>query len=294
MIVSANVLLVLTVLLLYTWARKRKNYWKDRNVPHIESPLLLGNFASTFFLRESVTKAINRIYYHPKAQGQPFVGCHMFYKPALFIRDPGLVKHIMVNNFNDFSARFSPSDQEADPIGAYNLFQVRNPMWNTMRKKLTPVFTVAKMKLLFENVNSFGTKLNERLQMVLAARNAEVEIKQLAGLYLLDAISLVALAVETNALGQDMPSDFFRMMTKSFISNYWQNLSASSFWFLPDLFRKFKLAVFSKDFNNTLRTVFWESCNNRIESKTNRGDLIDALIDIKSQEQNETEAGKST
>lgn len=71
-------LFCLTVILVRLWAMRRKNYWKKHQMPHIESKLLLGNFASTFILKKCITDAFSNIC---KENEDHVVGkCHISFK----------------------------------------------------------------------------------------------------------------------------------------------------------------------------------------------------------------------
>lgn len=277
---------------LYLWALKRKNYWKDHNVPHVESPLLMGNFAKAMFLKESIITIMNRIYHDPLAKDQPFIGINVFHRPALILRDTELIKRIMVKDFNDFASRFTKGDVEGDPIGAQNLFQVENPTWKAMRQKLTPVFTSGKMKQWFQFVNLVGNNLNLKLQKN-SAIDQEFEVKELAGYYTLDGISLVALAADTNSLFAEVPSDVFLAISKTWSSSLWRKLQINSVFFLSDLTRLFKVTTFSASFDNLVREIFNAAWDERVKSGQSRGDLIDALIAVKKAEENDKDSSKT-
>lgn len=66
--------------LLYYWAKQKQNYWKDRNIPHVKSPLLLGHFFKTVILKQHNIDALTHLYDHPNAKGKPFVGINVFHK----------------------------------------------------------------------------------------------------------------------------------------------------------------------------------------------------------------------
>lgn len=274
------------------WGLKRKNYWRDHGVPHVESPIFWGTFGNPMFMKESVTSVMQRIYKHPNSKGQPFVGVNVFYKPAIFVRDPELVKRIMVKDFNDFSTRFTSGDPVIDPIGANNLFQVKNPIWRGMRTKLTPVFTSGKMRQWFRFVEIVGNNLNKRLHKMTPTELQQAEIRLLAGFYTLDGISLVALATETNSLSSEKPTDLLVAISKAWNVNYWRKIQINMVFFLQDLIRLFKVTTFSKAFDDFVRDIFNDAYNHRVQSGTTRGDLIDALIAVKKAEENEEDSSK--
>lgn len=169
--------------LVYYWAHQRQNYWKDRNVPHIKSPLLLGHFYKTVLLKENNVNAITRLYEHPNAKGQAFVGINVFHKPAILIREPELIKRVLIKDFQYFANRHVGADPVHDPISGLNLFQIKNPQWKDLRVKLSPIFTSGKMKQMFYMVENVGNELTEIVADLVKMGNPAVEIRTLLARY---------------------------------------------------------------------------------------------------------------
>lgn len=284
-------LFIASVGYLYFWALKRKNYWKDRNVPHIESPLLLGNVYKTFFMKEVITKAFDKIYYHPNAQGQPFVGINVFHKPSVFIRNPQLIKQIMVKDFNYFSQRHTRAPVDVDPISGLNLFQASNKLWRTLRVKLSPIFTSGKMKQMFYMVEKIGEVLNQELKKKIKV-NPIVEMRGLMAGFTIDSIALVAFATEANCLKEDETSEFKRVVITSLTSSYFNKLAVTSVFFFREAIKLLRLTVFSSDFNKFVERLFDEVMHERQKSGVVRNDLIDALLALKKAEAGNKDSGK--
>uniref|UniRef100_T1GXH4 Cytochrome P450 n=1 Tax=Megaselia scalaris TaxID=36166 RepID=T1GXH4_MEGSC len=96
---------------------------------------------------------VNKWYNHPAGKDQPFVGIHVFQKPGILVKDPELVKQVMIKDFNKFSNRFLAADFKNDPLAAFNLFFTKNPEWKMIRTKLSPVFTSGKIKQMFHLID---------------------------------------------------------------------------------------------------------------------------------------------
>lgn len=127
--------------LIYYWAHEKQNYWKVRNIPHIKSPFLLGHFYKTVLLKKSGISVLDYLYNHPEAKGKSFVGINVFHKPTILIRDPELIKRILIKDFQHFPNHHTGADPVYDPIAGKNLFQIKNPQWKELRVKLSPIFT---------------------------------------------------------------------------------------------------------------------------------------------------------
>lgn len=282
---SIILLTVVVGLLSYLFyvAHKRQNYWKDRNIPHITAPIW-GHVLKATALKENAADTLNNLYNHKEAQGHKFVGINIFYKPAILVRDPELVKRVLVKDFNYFTNRHVGSDPEIDPIGANNLFQIDNPKWKILRSKLSPVFTSGKMKQMFYMVDKVGNDLNEVIGARVKGNAAELSIRTLFSMFTVDAISLVAFGTEANCLKNPERSEFLKNAQKAFAVTYLDKLSGTLIFFLQSVLKQLRMKTFNEDFGRFLTKLFHEVTDERIKSGGVRNDLIDALIHIKDAE----------
>lgn len=157
-LVDLLILLVSFYLLLYKFFTRKFNYWKDRNVPYVEPQAFFGNFKEAFtfkiFFGEQVAKLYNRM----KA---PFFGIFMVDRPVLMIKDPELIKCVLVQDFNYFYDRSVHADVENEPMVAHMLFFSKNPDWRATRTKITPVFSSGKLKNMLQLINEVGEELKQ-------------------------------------------------------------------------------------------------------------------------------------
>lgn len=101
----------------------------------------------------------------------PFVGIYKIFTPCLLIRDPELIKLILINEFSNFYNNTITFD-EADPITGKNPFVLNGEKWKTFRAQLTPLFTTAKVFLitLKDFVNIILYRLNQQYQYLMIVR----------------------------------------------------------------------------------------------------------------------------
>ena len=132
----------------YLFVTRKFNYWSKRGVKELPPTPFVGNFMDCLLSRVSAAEFIKDLYKY--GEGLPFLGFYIFDKPYLLIRDPELVKHVLVSDFNYFADRYACADEKSDRLGYANLFMMKNPGWKSLRSKLTPIFTVGKLKKMFE------------------------------------------------------------------------------------------------------------------------------------------------
>ncbi|KAH8297244.1 hypothetical protein KR044_008565 [Drosophila immigrans] len=296
---ALGMLLLLAVVLLalvYALLERHYAYWRRRGVSELRPCKLLGNLAGILSMRSSPADCIWDLYNHPDAQDKPFVGIHVFHKPALLLRDPELIKRIMIKDFPKFCNRYSNSDYKGDPLGSQNIFFLKNPAWKEVRLKLSPFFTSTRLKHMLPLIDEVGSNLdaylrqqplhNERM------RCFDLEAKELCALFTTDVIATIAYGVQANSFTQPN-SEFRRHGRAVFHFSLKRAAEFTLVFFMPQMvpYVNFKVvpAEPTKFLRNTINYVMAE----RERSNQTRNDLIDLLIDFKRSTQKAKADGKS-
>ena len=71
-------------------------YWKFRGVPYIQAWPIFGSLLPMLTFKKTAGCLLESFYNHPRAEGKSFIGFHTFYKPAILIRDPELIKRVFI------------------------------------------------------------------------------------------------------------------------------------------------------------------------------------------------------
>lgn len=101
-----SVLLFISIpLAVYAWFKHQNAYWQRHNILHIPGLPLFGNFKKVLTQAQSAPALFQEYYNEPTVKDAAFCGIHMFYKPAILVRDPELIKMVLVKDFNSFSDR---------------------------------------------------------------------------------------------------------------------------------------------------------------------------------------------
>lgn len=96
---------------LYTYG-----YWKRRGVKFIEPTFLLGNFGPTFRQQLSIGELLRTFY---NSTSDAFIGIFVALQPSLVIRDPELIRTILIKDFQHFQDRGITVDEEYDPLSGH-------------------------------------------------------------------------------------------------------------------------------------------------------------------------------
>ncbi|KAJ6633076.1 putative cytochrome P450 6g2 [Pseudolycoriella hygida] len=273
-------------ILIYCSSLYINSYWKRKNITFIPAKPIVGNLLECLLFRKSVAELFSNMYNDPRSMRKSFVGFQIFYKPTLLIRDPELIKRILVKDFPSFSNRHAASDMHSDLLGGSNLFLLPNPAWKILRARLTPFFTSGKMKQMFHLMKKIGNELNDTMisrKIDDKAKTISVEIKDILAEFATDVIASCAFGIEANSL-KNPNSDFRKAGKKIFEFKWSRAIEFFSIFFLPEIVPFFKFKVFSKDSGKFLRDSINHIIGEREKSKAVRNDLIDTLINLKNED----------
>lgn len=142
--------LVISILLgvaatIYWFIRQKLQYWKNRNVPHIEPEFPYGN-ARGISKKYSSNEFVQRMYLKLKSMNVgPVAGVYIYVHRQAYLMDLDLIKQVLVRDFNIFTNRGIYHNEKDDPLSA-NLAAVEDETWRSLRQKISPTFTSGKLK----------------------------------------------------------------------------------------------------------------------------------------------------
>lgn len=131
---------------IYFYLTRNFKYWKKYGVREVTPTSILGNFSPSIFAQKPLLDVLQEIY--NAGEDEPYIGYHVLDKPHLMIRDPELIKCVLIKDFNHFPNRNS-SSAKSDIIGRMNILMVNNPDWKYIRQKLSPIFSTGRLKKMF-------------------------------------------------------------------------------------------------------------------------------------------------
>ncbi|XP_051167209.1 uncharacterized protein LOC127285302 [Leptopilina boulardi] len=278
------ILPILFITILYFYMTRNFKYWKKRDVKEITPTPFVGSFGK-YFKREKSPGSLFK-YFYDQSEGLPYVGIYILDKPCLLIRDPELLKLILIKDFNYFSDKFMHSSKN-DIVSNNSLFFIENPYWKYIRQKFTGLFTTGKMKSMFDNVREVGNDLDDYLDSLeLEGSGKPINIKDLAGKFTTDLIGQATYGLKLNSLKD--PNAEFRKFGKAMFGtyNFQRAIELATVWLAPDYTNLFGFRFFLESAANFFRTAFQDILDERKKSKLNRNDFIDLMIQLRDNENN--------
>lgn len=179
--------LVLVASVIYFYLRYRYSYWTRRGVISIPATFPFGNFRKTFLQQISIGELAEEFYRSTK---EPFIGVYGALRPTLVLRDPEIIRNVLVKDFQHFVDRGLYSDEKRDPLSAH-LFNLNGDEWKNLRIKLSPTFTSGKLKAMFSTLVDCGTPLQKFIDNATSSSQT-VEVRELSARYATDVIASVA------------------------------------------------------------------------------------------------------
>lgn len=256
MIVEVILASLVVLWLAYKYCTWEYAYWKDRSVPYIEPHFPFGT-EKDFLLH---TKSFGKHYQNQynKIKNAKMIGAFMVNRPFLIIKDPELIKLVMVKDFNHFVDRGLYDPQFLHPV-ARNLFLIEGEIWRNIRIKLTPTFTSGKIKMMYHLMKTCVEELRIALHPV-AEQNGNLDVKDFVTRFMTDVIASCAFGLETNSFRN--PESEIRQK-------------------LAGLYKFLRVQRLPIGYNDFFRKVISDTVEYRKKDGVIRNDFIDLLMKIK-------------
>ncbi|XP_049814693.1 cytochrome P450 6k1-like [Schistocerca nitens] len=269
------VVLSAAVLSLYLWFSSSYRYWKNKGVPYAEPTVPFGNFRRSILGQESLGETLQKMY--NQLPRERYVGFYGFRRPLLLIRDPELIRHVLVKDFGTFHDRGLFIDDE-EPLNQH-LFALGGKKWRQLRIKLSPTFTSGKLKVMFKTIQDNGREMADVVgEMV--DRGQSVEVRELIARFTTDVISSVAFGQECNC--QRNPEHEFRQWGRKIFEPSLRAGIASILNFIsPTVMNYARIKGGFTAVSKYFRKMVADTVAYREKNNYRRKDFMDLLIQLK-------------
>ncbi|XP_013142904.1 PREDICTED: cytochrome P450 6k1-like isoform X1 [Papilio polytes] len=283
-LILLSIFLVSLALLACQHGKRRRDYWRRRGVPHLPPHPILGSL--TFLQRENPSVWMRRMYDKFRS---PYVGIWLFWRPALIINCPDIARNVLVKDASVFKDRFLSSGK-SDPIGALNLFTVKDPLWSSLRRRLTVVFTSHRLRALHaltaDSCNHLVHRIYNEIQ-----QNKYTDLRVLFADFTTDITGCASFGLSGSATLTGHSA--MRRVTQHFMGySALRGLCWSSIFFCPQLVDIFGFSLFPESATKYFREIFRTVVEKRggYDRKIDEPrDLLDALLKIRQESLNDKE-----
>lgn len=102
-------LIVASLIFAAIWLYWQQTFFMRHNIPYVQTNILLGGLSDSLLGKCGFFENVRKLYWKNEVKDVPFFGFYVFQRPALVVKEPELIKRIMVKDFNSFNNRVHSS-----------------------------------------------------------------------------------------------------------------------------------------------------------------------------------------
>lgn len=277
------------IILIFHFKNKSNNdFWKIRGIKGPESRNFFVTMKNIFLTKTYIGDTIKKMYDDYK--DEKMIGMFAGSMPILIIKDPELIKDILIKDFNKFADRGIRLHEKVNPLSAH-LFSLEPKRWRPLRKCLSPVFTSGKLKEMFYLILKSSENLELYLKKIVTA-NKIIECRSVTAKFTTDVIGSCAFGIDVNAFVDENNNEFLRMGKKIFDVGYWRTLKMQIMRILPNLYDRLGFIVSDREMDDFFVNLIKNTIQYRKENNIIRHDFVDILRNMKENSKNLENIGK--
>lgn len=257
------------------------NYWKKAGVKGPKPRLFFGNLPSILTQKQHIFYEYLKIYNDYKTE--PAVGYFSARTPQLMVRDPELIKEVLIKGFRNFSANdFSDVvDEKSDPLFARNPFSLSGEKWKTRRAEITPAFTNNRIKA----VSALMDEVCEKMTEYVKKQNGDaLDTKELMSKYTTDVVSNCVFAIDAQSFTKDKPE--IREMGRRIMDfNFSAQIILTVTTFMPSIKNFYKFTFIPREVEDFFIRIMKDAIRHRKDNNIVRNDYLDHLLSLQEKKQ---------
>lgn len=276
MIVEFVILLSVTLFAFYKWATANSDFFEKIGIPYDKPFPLFGSQKDLVLGKISMFENVIRLY---KQFDTSLSGLFDQRIPTYIIRDPVLLKHITIKDFDHFvNHRTVFSDKDGGLFGNA-LSNMHDAKWKNMRSTLSPVFTGSKMRQMFLLINEVA---DESIKFLKKNNQTEIDfnIKDYFTRFTNDVIASAVFGIKVNSF-RDEDNEFYAMGKNVTKFDTLQNIKFMMFTNFKYIMRAFKIQLFDVKYTNYFTRLVMDAMKYRHEHKIMRPDMINMMMEAK-------------
>lgn len=260
---------------LYYYINYWLTYWDRRGIKSLKPTFPFGNFGKTFLMKRSMGE-LTRDFYN--STDEPYIGIYGSLRPVLLVRDPELIRKILIKDFNYFPNRGIHVDEVNDPLSGH-LFALEDQKWKTLRSKLSPTFTSGKLKAMFPTLIECSKVLEEYLDKRVENKE-EFEVRELSASHSTNVIASVAFGIDINCIYDS--NEAFRVAGRKIFEPSLRNAIRGVLNFIcPRYMQTFGFKAVDHDVEDFMMSVVKNNLDLREKNNITRKDFFQLLVQMR-------------
>ncbi|XP_072749240.1 cytochrome P450 9e2-like [Anoplolepis gracilipes] len=258
---------------------KNYNFFKRHGIIHVPSVPILGSMTPVIFRRISFNDFLHKLYNdNPDAK---YLGLYFTTRPIFLLRDPEIIKSVLVKSFETFPDRKSLLELN-EPLLANNLFSLQGQKWRDVRTLLSPSFTSSKIKIMFTLMTECAVDFANFLTSMTLDKS-DMDVKDAFTKYTNDVIATCAFGIKINSM-KNPTNKFYTYgneATNFFGTRPIKCIFLSSF---PTLGRILNIKVIDSHVTDFFKNIIKTTIATRDAENVTRPDMIQLMMDIRGKE----------
>ncbi|XP_014237778.1 cytochrome P450 6a2-like [Trichogramma pretiosum] len=266
----------LVFLAVYYYFVANFNFWRDQKVKGPKPLPFFGNVIDIMLGRSSLGDYLAKVY--EEFKDEPLIGIFTRRTPVIIVKDPELIKDVLIKDFTTFADRGFTINPRVDPLSQH-LFSLEPQRWRPLRHKLSPTFTSGKLKemfyLLVECADHFEEYLEKQVE-----RDSVIECREITAKFTTDVIGSCAFGLKMNALGEE-ESQFRTVGRKVFQINGMKFIKMRIREAAPWLLDMLPALFYDHEINDFFIESMRQTMEYRRKNNVKRADFVDLLMEIR-------------
>lgn len=262
-------------LFVYYYLTTKSDFWEIRGVKESKTSFfenLTNLVTNRIFIGDRIKKMYNEF------QDEPMIGFFGGRTPFLILKDPDLIKDVLIKDFNQFADRGIRLHEKVDPLSAH-LFSLEPKRWRPLRKNLSPAFTSGKLKDMFYLILKSSDNMEKHLEEIVPQKKP-IECRELTAKYTTDVIGSCAFGIDVNAFS-DENNEFLRMGKKIFDVGFKRTLRIKIMQLTPWLYDLLGPLITDTEMHSFFINLIKDTMQYRKENNVSRHDFVDLLRHMK-------------
>lgn len=269
-------LFIAAISLLYIFLRRHYSYWERKGFKTLPgSVYILGHLKPTIFGKEPIGDVTRNLY---NATNEPFIGMYTLLRPVLLVRDPELIRTILIRDFAHFSDRGQYCNEKDDPLSSH-LVSLPVQKWKPLRAKLTPTFTSGKLKGMFSTLVDCGATLQNYLTKF-ADKKEMLDIREISASHTTNVIASVGFGIDVDTI-TNPGNDFRTYGKKIFKADFMNSLRRLMVIGAPKLMKWFRIKTVNPEVEKFILSIVQQNLEFRENNNVSRKDFFQLLIQLR-------------
>ncbi|CAG7702444.1 unnamed protein product [Allacma fusca] len=258
----------------YKYLDGNGDYWTELGVDSLAKGEL-ASFLDRITFKVGFTEYDKKCY--ERFSGLKYGGIVEFRKPALYVRDPELIKRVLVKDFNYFLDRRILDLNQKDILFSKMLTSKTGKEWKDLRSTMSPTFSTGKIKRMFEHFNTCGSKFADYLKEVEKTEN-QVDFQDVFGRYTVAVIASIVFGIETDVFTNDA-SYFRRMAVQSRTFSFARMIKLFLLFTSPPLGKLLGVSFSDTESTDFFDTLIQKNIQKRRENQEKREDFLQIMLE---------------